>query len=298
MDTLYIVIPAYNESENIKRTIEEWCPVVEKHNGGGASRLVIINDGSRDDTYEIASAECETHPLLTVLTKPNGGHGSTVLYGYRYALENGADYIFQTDSDGQTDPEEFEKFWQIREGYDAIFGNRTSRGDGFSRAVVEKVLCAVLWTYFHVSVPDANAPFRLMKTDYVAEYLPLMPENYNLPNALLTAFGAYFHRKIRFIPIISVLGWEEKRLKFPTPQYHVPSPPAFLVLLPPFYSSVFFSIAEKERISGQVAENGMRLISSTLLINKNKNEACSIPKYANLRRTVCLPCWGVRKRVS
>ena len=43
MDTLYIVIPAYNESENIKRTIEEWCPVVEKHNGGGASRLV---DGS------------------------------------------------------------------------------------------------------------------------------------------------------------------------------------------------------------------------------------------------------------
>ena len=134
-----------------------------------------------------------------MLTKPNGGHGSTVLYGYRYALENGADYIFQTDSDGQTDPEEFEKFWQIREGYDAIFGNRTSRGDGFSRAVVEKVLCAVLWTYFHVSVPDANAPFRLMKTDYVAEYLPLMPENYNLPNALMTAFGAYFHRKIRFI---------------------------------------------------------------------------------------------------
>ena len=66
---------------------------------------------------------------------------------------------------------------------------------------MEKVLCAVLWTYFHVSVPDANAPFRLMKTDYVAEYLPLMPENYNLPNALLTAFGAYFHRKIRFIPI-------------------------------------------------------------------------------------------------
>ena len=114
---------------------------------------------------------------------------------------NGADYIYQTDSDGQTDPAEFEKFWQIREGYDAIFGNRTSRGDGFSRAVVEKVLCAVLWTYFHVSVPDANAPFRLMKADYVAEYLPLMPQNYNLPNALLTAFGAYFHRKIRFIPI-------------------------------------------------------------------------------------------------
>ena len=201
MDTLYIVIPAYNESENIKRTIEEWCPVVEKHNGGGASRLVIINDGSRDDTYEIASAECETHPLLTVLTKPNGGHGSTVLYGYRYALENGADYIFQTDSDGQTDPAEFEKFWQIREGYDAIFGNRTSRGDGFSRAVVEKVLCAVLWTYFHVSVPDANAPFRLMKASTLQKYIGLIPKDFNLSNVILSVIYAKKGCKVKYIPI-------------------------------------------------------------------------------------------------
>ena len=37
--------------------------------------------------------------------------GATVLYGYKYALKNGADYIFQTDSDGQTLPEEFEPFW-------------------------------------------------------------------------------------------------------------------------------------------------------------------------------------------
>lgn len=201
MSSLFIVIPAYNEVENIERTVSEWYPIVESHNKEGQSRLVIINDGSKDNTYELICKLAQARPLLIPLTKPNGGHGSTVLYGYRYAIEHRADYIFQTDSDGQTDPEEFEKFWQIREGYDAIFGNRTSRGDGFSRAVVEKVLCAVLWTYFHVSVPDANAPFRLMKTDYVAEYLPLMPENYNLPNALMTAFGAYFHRKIRFIPI-------------------------------------------------------------------------------------------------
>ena len=201
MSSLFIVIPAYNEAENIERTVSEWYPIVESHNKEGQSRLVIINDGSKDNTYELICKLAQARPLLIPLTKPNGGHGSTVLYGYRYAIEHRADYMYQTDSDGQTDPAEFEKFWQIREGYDAIFGNRTSRGDGFSRAVVEKVLCAVLWTYFHVSVPDANAPFRLMKTDYVAEYLPLMPENYNLPNALMTAFGAYFHRKIRFIPI-------------------------------------------------------------------------------------------------
>lgn len=201
MDTLYIVIPAYNESENIKRTIEEWCPVVEKHNGGGASRLVIINDGSRDDTYEIASAECETRPLLTVLTKPNGGHGSTVLYGYRYALENGADYIFQTDSDGQTNPDEFEAFWKKRNTYDAIIGNRKVRGDGKSRKFVENTVCLLLRLIFGVKIPDANAPFRLMRTDLVNKYIHRLPKNYNLPNIMLTTYFVYYKEKITFLPI-------------------------------------------------------------------------------------------------
>ena len=48
MSSLYIVIPAYNESANIERTIDQWYPVVERHNDEGKSRLVIINDGSKD----------------------------------------------------------------------------------------------------------------------------------------------------------------------------------------------------------------------------------------------------------
>lgn len=51
MEKLYIVIPAYNERETIKDVINDWYPVVEKV--GADSRLVIINDGSKDDTYEI-----------------------------------------------------------------------------------------------------------------------------------------------------------------------------------------------------------------------------------------------------
>ena len=47
MSSLYIVIPAYNESENIEKTIDQWYPVVERHNDEGKSRLVIINDGSK-----------------------------------------------------------------------------------------------------------------------------------------------------------------------------------------------------------------------------------------------------------
>ena len=201
MDILYIVVPAYNEAANIRQLVDGWYPVVEKHNGDGLSRLVGGNDGSRDETYEILKEMEETHPLLLPLTKPNGGHGAAVLYGYRYAIDHDADFIFQTDSDGQTEPAEFERFWRNRKKYVAIFGNRTVRGDGRDRAFVEKTLCAILRIIFGVRVPDANAPFRLMRTEYVAKYIQLIPENYNLPNVMLTALGRWYHEKIAFVPI-------------------------------------------------------------------------------------------------
>ena len=73
MSSLYIVIPAYNESENIEKTIDQWYPVVERHNDEGNSRLVIINDGSKDNTYELLQKCAATRPLLVPLDKPNGG---------------------------------------------------------------------------------------------------------------------------------------------------------------------------------------------------------------------------------
>ena len=63
MNTLYIVVPAYNESENIEALIEDWYPVVERYNEKGDSRLVIINDGSKDNTYEMLCKAAETRPL-------------------------------------------------------------------------------------------------------------------------------------------------------------------------------------------------------------------------------------------
>ena len=198
MNTLYIVVPAYNESENINRLIDDWYPIIESHNEEGLSRLVVIDDGSKDNTYELLKNIAKDKPLLIPVTKPNGGHGATVLYGYRYAVDSGADYIFQTDSDGQTNPQEFEAFWQDREKFAAQFGNRTQRGDGQQRALVEKVLCMILRIYFKVKLEDANAPFRLMTADYLRKYMKKMPEDYNLPNAVLTALGAYYNEAIDF----------------------------------------------------------------------------------------------------
>lgn len=200
MDTLYIVMPAYNEEKNIQNVINDWYPIVEKYNGNGNSRLVIINDGSKDHTYDIMKECAKERPLLVPITKENSGHGGTVLYGYRYALEQGADYVFQTDSDGQTLPEEFAPFWDGREHCDMVIGLRNNRQDGFSRVVVTKVLKLVIRVCFGVNVPDANTPYRLMKADSLKKAVEKIPDGFNLSNVLVSV---YFEKKMKtkYIPI-------------------------------------------------------------------------------------------------
>ena len=120
MEKLYIVIPAYNEQDTIEQVAREWHEVVA--NISKESKLVIINDGSKDNTYEKLCHLKESLPQLEPLTKQNEGHGATLLYGYQYALDHGADYIFQTDSDGQTLPSEFGVFWEKRHDYSVSLG--------------------------------------------------------------------------------------------------------------------------------------------------------------------------------
>lgn len=201
MESLYIVIPAYNEEENIEKVIEQWYPVVKKYNGNNESRLVIFDDGSKDNTYSIARRKITDFPLLEVITKENGGHGATVLAGYKYALEKGADYIFQTDSDGQTLPDEFEEFWKNRNKNDLVIGKRIHRKDGISRIIVTKVLKLVIKVCFKVSVEDANTPYRLMNTECLKKYIEFIPDGFNLSNVLLTVIYRKAGCTIKYIPI-------------------------------------------------------------------------------------------------
>ena len=199
MDKLYIVIPAYNEEANIETVIRDWHNIAV--NTGEQSRIVVIDDGSKDSTYLKLEELKKELPQLIPVTKPNSGHGATVLFGYRYALENSADYVFQTDSDGQTLPSEFRQFWENREKYDFQIGYRKGRQDGFSRIIVTKTLQLVLFFQFGIWITDANTPFRLMSAASLKEFLPLIPENHNLSNVLLTVLYHKNNKAIKYYPI-------------------------------------------------------------------------------------------------
>ena len=92
---LLIIIPAYNESGNIEKTIK----MIEEHTP--EFDYVIINDCSTDHTLEI----CRNNNFNVIDLPINLGIGGAVQTGYQYAVKNGYQYAVQVDGDGQHNPE-------------------------------------------------------------------------------------------------------------------------------------------------------------------------------------------------
>ena len=193
-------MPAYNEEDNVENVVNVWYSLLE----GKAenSRLVIADYGSKDKTHEILQdLKNKKYPKLEILQTTNQFHGPKVIALYDYAIKNGIDYVFQTDSDGQTLPEEFEPFWDRREKYDMVIGWRKERQDGVSRVFVTKTLKLVIRICFGVTLTDANTPYRLMKTETMRKYIRLIPKNFNLSNVLLAVIYKKKGCTIKYLPI-------------------------------------------------------------------------------------------------
>ncbi len=110
-----IIIPAYNESANIVRVVDN----LEKN--FSQFDYVVINDGSKDNTAEI----CRQHHYHLIDQPINLGLAGTFQTGMRYAWENGYDAAVQFDGDGQHRPEYIETMMhKIEEGYDIVIASR------------------------------------------------------------------------------------------------------------------------------------------------------------------------------
>ena len=91
MNSLYIVMPAYNEEANIEETVKSWYKILDGKSD--ASRLVVADSGSRDKTHEILLKLKEEYPKLEILSDTDRQHGPKVIALYDYAITNGIDYL-------------------------------------------------------------------------------------------------------------------------------------------------------------------------------------------------------------
>ncbi|MEZ3591675.1 MAG: glycosyltransferase family 2 protein [Muribaculaceae bacterium] len=201
-DNIYIVMPAYNEEETILDVVAQWHRTALDIQASGADvTLMIANDGSNDNTMAILNSLTEKYPLLVPIDKPNSGHGPTLFYLYGEAINRGADFIFQTDSDGQTDPSEIWPMWEQRHSYDFQIGHRSHRKDGRGRIFAAKVLKLVVRATFGVNVIDANAPFRLMRASALKSIMEVIPQDFFLTNVAISAIAVKKGLRCRWIPI-------------------------------------------------------------------------------------------------
>jgi dolichol-phosphate mannosyltransferase len=191
MAELCVVIPVYNEEQAIGIVVCEW--VAELRNLGVDFQLLVINDGSTDATAEKLSALKTVHPELTVVDKENTGHGQSCVFGYKRAIADGAEWIFQIDSDGQCNPKYFPVVWQERQEDICVQGNRTERDDGALRMFISKILGLVVFAMSGVYVSDANVPYRLMHRRTLLPVATAIPPTFHLANVLVSyIYQKYF----------------------------------------------------------------------------------------------------------
>jgi glycosyltransferase involved in cell wall biosynthesis len=181
--TLLVVMPVFNEEASLAGVIEEW--MLELRRWLDDFLVLAIDDGSKDRSLERLMQARDRHGArLEVHTRENRGHGASCLEGYREAVARGIPWVFQIDSDGQCDPRFFGRMWQMREGWDVIYGRRVGRDDGVARLVASWVLKMVLLLLEGVSCVDANSPYRLMRTPILQGRLEAA-ENVHLANVAL-----------------------------------------------------------------------------------------------------------------
>ena len=98
-DKLCVVMPVYNEEDAIGPVLKKWTVALDALSVDYVIRP--YNDGSKDKSLQVMQDVAKDLPCVDVRDKINGGHGNTILTGYRDAVSDGYDWVFQIDSDDE-----------------------------------------------------------------------------------------------------------------------------------------------------------------------------------------------------
>jgi glycosyltransferase involved in cell wall biosynthesis len=168
MPSISLVLPAYNEADNIEPMIAEATPALEAN--ASEYEIIVVDDGSADETAAVTRRLMETHPHVRLVQHPvNQGFGAAVISGFASAEK---DWIFYTDADRQFVLNELESFVPFMDRADLIAGYRAPRRDPFLRVLYGKgwsMLCTLLFGY---TVRDVDCGFKLFRREIIQALAP------------------------------------------------------------------------------------------------------------------------------
>ena len=191
-----IIIPAYNEQESIKKTVED---IMEK---APHFDYIVINDCSTDKTKEI----CETEEFNVIHLPVNLGIGGAVQTGYLYAARNGYDIAVQVDGDGQHDPQFLSKMadYMEAEHADMVIGSRFIDKEGFqssgARRVGIKYFTMLIKLLTGTKITDPTSGLRMVNREIIEFFAEEYPKDYPEPESVVAILRR--KKKVLEIPVI------------------------------------------------------------------------------------------------
>ena len=160
-----VIIPTYNESENIERIIDE----VLNHEPD--IHILVVDDNSPDGTARLVKALKKRHPAIHLLEREKkDGLGQAYLAGFKFALQNGYEYIFEMDADFSHDPKEIPNFLKAIDEVDIVLGSRYIRGVNVVNWPLQRLLLsyfANMYTRFVTGMPvmDATGGYKCIRRE-------------------------------------------------------------------------------------------------------------------------------------
>jgi dolichol-phosphate mannosyltransferase len=158
-----VIVPTYNEAENIVALLDR---VIALPLG---LEVLVVDDGSPDGTSTLVRDRMANEPRIHLLTRPGKmGLGSAYLAGFRYALEHGAEYIFEMDADFSHDPDSLTDFVREAQDVDIVLGSRYLHGVTVVNWPLQRLIlsyCANQYTRLVTGLPvkDATGGFKCFR---------------------------------------------------------------------------------------------------------------------------------------
>lgn len=193
-NSLSIVVPAYNEAESLRTLLPVWLSFCAERNW----QMIIVNDGSRDESSAVL-AEYEDQPGLTVLThKLNRGYGGALKTGLAAAA---TEFAITIDADGQHRLEDVERMLDalIEQDADLIVGRRDVDASVY-RSIGKWGIRRITKLLMKVPIRDINSGMKLYRTELVQRYLVLCPNSMAFSDIIALIFISERHKVVE-LPI-------------------------------------------------------------------------------------------------
>ncbi len=186
-----VLVPAFNEEDCIEQFLQDL--VLALKDTDRKYEIIVIDDGSTDRTYSIAS---KFHDIKVVRHPYNKGYGASVKTGVQEAKE---ETIVTIDADGQHDPVHILEMLKLMGEYDLVAGARHGFISG-RRGFGNKFFCWLATYLSNIKVPDLTCGLRVFTKEKFAEFAHIFPNKSSLPSTTILSFAITGYN-IKFVPI-------------------------------------------------------------------------------------------------